>query len=83
VSDELLVVVQGLPPERQEQLLKLARAMAESLDPATRVESVSEKRSPLVERDGFLVVRAELDGPFIDHRAILEEYLDRLIGPTE
>lgn len=58
VRDELLAVVQALPPKRQEQLLKLARAMAESVDPPARVEAVAEDRSALVERAGFLVVRA-------------------------
>ena len=45
VSEELLAVVHA-PPERQEQLLKLARAMAESLDSPAQVEAVAERPEP-------------------------------------
>ena len=44
----------------------------------TAEEPVTE--GPLVERDGLLLVSAQLEDPFVDHRQIRDEYLDRVMG---
>lgn len=41
----------------------------------------SEHRGPLTERGGLLLVSAPLEGPWIDHRTIREEYLDETLDP--
>lgn len=83
VSQEFLEVFQALSPEHQEQLLALAKALAKAQESLAKEETVVKNQSPVVERDGFLVVRGELQGPLLDHRTIREEYLDRAMRPSE
>ncbi len=80
VTDELVDVVQDLPLERQQQLLELARTWAKPAPPPTLPEDSQGNGAALVERDGLLLVSAALDGAFVDHRTIREEYLDKLMG---
>ncbi len=84
VNDELLAVVRNLPPERQEQLLELARGMAKTGPPPLSVpEAPRVSEGPLVERHGFLLVSAQLEGPLVDHREVREEYLAGVMEPTK
>jgi len=83
VTEELLAVVQNLPPERQEQLLEVARVLAKPGPPPPVPEAPPISESPLVERHGFLLVSAQLEGPLVDHREVREEYLARVMGPAK
>ncbi len=82
VADELIAVVRSLSAERQRFLLELARAWAKPESPPAQPEAAKVTGGPLVERDGLLIVSAQLDGAFVDHREIREEYLDKVMGTT-
>ncbi|MCP4663820.1 MAG: hypothetical protein GY856_51200 [bacterium] len=83
VTEELLAVVQDLPPERQEHLLELARVLAKPGPSPAAPEAPPVTEGPLVERHGFLLVSAQLEGPLVDHREVREEYLARVMEPAE
>ncbi len=82
VTDALVDVLRDLPLERQQQLLELARAWTKPASRPAQPEKSPDVNSALVERDGLLLVSAALDGAFVDHREIREEYLDKLMGTT-
>ncbi len=82
VTDELIAVLEDLPPDRQRQLLKLARAWRKTGSPPAQPHEPATE-SPLVERGGLLLVSAKLAGAFVDHREIREEYLDKVMGSVE
>ncbi len=83
VTEELAAVVRDLPPERQQQLLELARTWSRPEASRDQAPTSPVSESPLIERNGLLLVSARLDGPLVDHRVIREEYLDAVQEPME
>ncbi len=83
VAEELAAVVRDLPPERQQQLLELARSWRRPETKRVSTPTSPGSKGPLIERNGLLLVSARLDGPFVDHRAIREEYLNAIQEPME
>jgi hypothetical protein len=85
---ELEAEVLSLPVEARG---RLTRRLIDSLEPSnaelrqlgqTRGERTpSVPKGPLTERGGLLLVSAPLEGPWVDHRTIRDEYLDEILDP--